>query len=410
MLSSYIDVRFRGLSTELPTRQRSKLCYCTQVYENRNTFLYAFLVKIALVHELLTMRGGAERVLRILADMYPEAPIYTLLYDEKRLGDWFPAERVRTSHLQKWAGISTNHHLYLRNMPAAVEAWDFSEFDLVLSTSSAFAHGIITNGEPKHVSYIHAPARYLWDRTFDVQQRAAKGLLGSLKKKYLERTFHKLREWDAEAADRANVLLSASKNVQRRAELYWRRTSKVVYPPVDDFWNSKTFGNTKQNQPDYFLIVSTLVPYKNIDIAIATCESLGMHLKIVGDGPDRKRLESLAGPQIEFYGHRNNHELGDLYADAKAVLFPGIEDFGLVPLEAMACGTPVIAYRKGGALETVIEGNTGMFFNKQTPESLAAALQTFDASAFDASACKARAAEFSCERFEREIKAVIENV
>ncbi len=366
-----------------------------------------FIMKIALVHELLTMKGGAERVLRILADMYPEAPIYTLLYNEKKLGDWFPAHRVRPSKLQKWTKFSTNHHLFLKHMPAAIEAWDFSEFDVVLSTSSAFVHGIITNGAPKHVSYIHAPARYLWDRTFDVQERAGDGLLGPLKKWHLKRTFHKLREWDAEVAPRPDKLLAASNDVQRRIELYWRRDSTVIYPPIDDFWSSKTFGNAHREKSDYFLIVSTLVPYKMIDIAIEACESAGVHLKIVGDGPDRKRLEKLAGPRTEFYGHRNNDELGNLYADAQAVLFPGREDFGLVPLEAMACGTPVIAYREGGALETIVEGKTGIFFDEQTPESLAKALERFDASLFTVENCKAHAKAFSEERFSQQIRQVV---
>lgn len=350
------------------------------------------------------MRGGAERVLKILAEMYPEAPIYTLLYDEKKLGDWFSRERVRTSSLQKYAGISTNHHLYLRHMPAAVEAWNFSEFDVVLSTSSAFAHGIITNGKPAHLSYIHAPARYLWDRTFDVQERASRGLLGSLKKRHLQKTFHQLREWDAEVAPRPDKLLAASQDVQRRIELYWRRESDVVYPPVDAYWLESTFGNTKRETPNYFLIVSTLVEYKQIDIAIQACNALGAALKIVGEGPDRKRLEQLAGPTIEFYGYRSNDELGDLYADASALLFPGIEDFGLVPLEAMACGTPVIAFRAGGALETVIEGKTGVFFDEQTPESLAATLKSFQRKQFDPESCKNRAQKFSQERFESQIR------
>ncbi len=367
-------------------------------------------MKIALVHELLTMRGGAERVLKILADMYPDAPIYTLLYNEKKLGDWFPKNRIRTpSSLFSYfpSPLKYNHHLYLNKFPAAVESWDFSEYDVVLSTSSAFVHNIITNGKPKHLSYIHAPARYLWDRTFDVQQRASTGILGPLKKKYLQRTFHKLRLWDAENAGRADALLAASEDVQRRIELYWRKQSDIVYPPIDDFWLNTSFGKTKREQSEYFLIVSTLVPYKQIDIAIKACAIAGVPLKIVGEGPDRKRLEALAGPTIEFYGYRSKDEVGDLYADAKALLFPGIEDFGLTPLEAMACGTPVISYRAGGPLETIIEGTTGTFFNEQTPECLAETLQSFDKKQFDAQACKNRAKEFSRERFEKQIHSQI---
>ncbi|MEK7217998.1 MAG: glycosyltransferase family 4 protein, partial [Patescibacteria group bacterium] len=198
-------------------------------------------MKVALVHELLTMKGGAEKVLRILAQMFPEAPIYTLLYDEKKLGDWFPKERITTSNIQRSAERFSHspfsilhspfdHHLYLKRFPAAVESWDFSGFDLVLSSSSAFAHGIITNGRPQHLCYVHSPARYLWDRTHEVMERAGKGLLGPLKRAFLSHAFHKLRVWDAEAADRPDLLLAASRTVQRRIELYWRCESTVVHP------------------------------------------------------------------------------------------------------------------------------------------------------------------------------------
>ncbi|NOS68144.1 MAG: hypothetical protein HOO67_07355 [Candidatus Peribacteraceae bacterium] len=236
-------------------------------------------MRVAIVHELLTMRGGAERVLRVLADMFPDAPIYTLLYNEKKLGTWFPRERVRTSRLQPHFPLSTfhfslNHHLYLRRFPAAVESWDFSEFDLILSSSSAFTHGIIANGKPKHLCYVQSPARYLWDRTHGVLERAGKGILGPLRRRYLSRTFHKLRIWDSEAADRPDGLIAASKEVQRRIELYWRRESAVIHPPIDDFWFTPlapnyelritNFRNPQSAIRNYYLIVSQLASYKRI--------------------------------------------------------------------------------------------------------------------------------------------------
>jgi glycosyltransferase involved in cell wall biosynthesis len=361
-------------------------------------------MKIALVHELLTMRGGAERVFKVLADMYPEAPIYTLLYDEKKLGDWFPRERViiakpPTLHKLLPGNLKNNHHLYLKHFPRMVESWDFSEFDTVISSSSAFTHGIITNGKPKHISYINAPARYLWDRTHDVIEQASGGILGPIKKYYLHSTFHKLRVWDAEVAARPDTLLAASKEVQKRIELYWRRKSQVVYPPIDNFWSSKTFGGTTKENPDYFLVVSSLVRYKRIELAIEACNNLGLHLKIVGEGSDRKRLEKIAGSTIEFYGYRSHDELGDLYADATAIIFPGEEDFGLVPLEAHACGTPVIAQRIGGALETIVEGKTGEYFDDATADSLQVVLQKFDQKKYTKETCKQRATEFSEEKF-----------
>lgn len=362
-------------------------------------------MKVALVHELLTMRGGAEKVLRILADMFPEAPIYTLLYDERKLGEWFPKKRIRTSTLQ---GGSMNHHLHLKKFPAAVEAWDFSEFDLVLSTSSAFVHGIITNSAPKHLCYVHSPARYLWDRTHDVVRDASTGILGPLKKYYLEKTFHKLRIWDSESADRPDMLLAASKAVERRIELYWRRQSNVVYPPIDDAWFSSSDRKpTAKDHSNYFLIVSSLVRYKRIELAIEACNKLGKHLKIIGEGPDRKRLEKIAGPTVEFYGWRQSDELKDLMCDAQAVLFPGDEDFGLVPLESMACGTPVVAFRSGGALETMLEGKTGEFFTQPTAESLANVLQNFDRKKYKKEELIAQAKKFSRERFEKEIRSAV---
>lgn len=368
-------------------------------------------MKIALVHELLTMKGGAERVLRILADMFPEAPIYTLLYDEKKLGDWFPRERVRTSILQPSRSSQLvarsfvfNHHRYLNKFPKAVESWNFDDFDLVISTSSAFVHGIITNNKPKHLCYVHSPARYLWDQTHAVQERASQGILGTLKKAYLSRTFHKLRIWDSETAARPDMLLAASKEVQRRIELYWDRTSDVVHPPISNEWFKKrTTENGQRKTGPYFLIVSTLARYKQIDIAIEAFNKLGLHLKIVGEGPDRQRLERLAGPTIEFYGYRQNDELRDLYTSAQAVLFPGLEDFGLVPVEANACGTPVIAYRGGGVLETQIEGVTAAYFSEQTSDSLAQTLQSFDHKKYSKENCQTQAQSFSRSTFEQQL-------
>jgi len=377
-------------------------------------------MKIALVHELLTMRGGAEKVARVFADMFPDAPIFTLLYDEQKLGDWFPKERVRTSGLQNkrfptpYALLPTpyryNHHLYLKKFPSAVEGWDFSGFDLVISSSSAFAHGIITNGKPKHLSYIHSPARYLFDRTHDVLERAGHGLFGPLRRKFLERTFHQLRIWDSEAADRPDHLIAASKEVQRRIELYWRRESGVIYPPVDDFWLTTTPSPNAQRPTPYFFLASTLVPYKRIDIAIEACNRLKLPLKIAGTGPDARRLKSLAGPTVEFCGYVPDEQLKNLYTHAMATLFPGEEDFGLVPLESMACGTPVIAFRAGGPLETVVEGKTGAFFDEPTVDSLAQALQKFKREDFDSTACRAQAEKFSRQKFEEQMLHTIQRM
>lgn len=355
------------------------------------------------------MRGGAERVLRILAQMYPDAPIYTLLYDEKKLGEWFPKERVRTSNIHPHGDF--NHHHYLKKFPKAVEAWDFSAFDLVISSSSAFAHGIITNGKPKHLCYIHSPARYLWDRTHDVIDRASKGPLGRLKKMYLQSTFHQLRQWDAEVAPRPDTLIAASKEVQRRVQLYWDRNSDVIYPPIDDHWfQERAAINSHMEHSEYFLLVSTLADYKRIDVAIHACNQTKVHLKIVGEGAERKSLEKIAGPTIHFYGWREGDELADLYTGAKATIIPGEEDFGLVALESMACGTAVIGYGKGGITETVINGVTGVFFDAETPESLMHILTSFDPKEYSSQKCKEQAAKFSQSEFEHKIRSAVKTI
>jgi glycosyltransferase involved in cell wall biosynthesis len=367
-------------------------------------------MKVALVHELLTMRGGAEKVLRILAAMYPDAPIYTLLYNQRALGDWFPRERVRTSTIKPWRGM--NHHLYLSQFPSAAEAWAFDEFDLVISTSSAFVHGIITNGNPKHLCYVHSPARYLWDRTHDVIERASGGLFGLLKRRYLEKKFHALRIWDSEAADRPDTLLAASKEVQRRIEQYWRRKSEVVYPPIDDVWLSGSTPRSpkSESRSPYYLIVSTLASYKRIDLAIHACNQTKHRLIIAGQGPALASLRAIAGPTIEFVGYKSDNELRNLYAHAEATIVPGEEDFGLVPLESMACGTPVIAYRAGGPLETIQDRVTGLFFDEPTPASLAAALTAFKKNVFDTKVCVSAAQFFSRTRFEEQIRAAAESL
>lgn len=361
-------------------------------------------MKVALVHELLTMRGGAEKVLEVLAEMFPEALIYTLLYDEKLFGKTFPPSRVRPSRLQSGSWLTKNHHWYLEYFPGAVEAWDFSEFDLVISSSSAFTHGILTNGKPKHLCYVQSPARYLWDRTHDVLNRAGKGPLGFVRKPMLSRLFHKLRIWDSEAAERPDVLIAPSKEIQRRIELYWRRESEVIYPPIEDFWFTP-IPESRSLSP-YFLIVSTLVPYKRIEFAIEACNQLKLPLIIAGDGPHRSALQKIAGPTIKFLGFQSQEKLKELYANATATIFPGDEDFGLVPLESMACGTPVIAFKSGGALETVNE-KTGVFFEEPSWASLATVLKTFDASKFHPDTCRTHAEHFSQKKFEEKIRSAV---
>lgn len=370
-------------------------------------------MKVAIVHELLVKLGGAERVANIFSDLFPDAPIYTLLYDEKKCGEDFPKEKVRVAPgLQRAFNWGIPRRALIGYMDTAIENFDLTEFDLVISSSSAFAHGALTGVGTKHLCYCHSPARYLWDQTFEVQQQQSqRGFFGSLKKILLPGLFHRLRLWDRAAADRPDLIIANAKTVQERIEKYWDQPSKVIFPPVrtEEFYPEK-------NHEGYFLIVSALSPYKNIDLAVKVFSRLTKHkLVVIGDGVERKYLESLAGENIEFLGRKSDAVVKEYLQNCRALLFPGEDDFGIVPVEAMACGKPVIALRKGGATETVIEGKTGIFFDTPTKNALEEALIKFfeKESEFNAEEIHTSAQRFSEENFKkqimREVKELMEN-
>lgn len=322
---------------------------------NRPSFDFAqdkfrIRMRVAIVHELLTMRGGAERVVRAFATMYPDADIFTLLYDERKLGDWFPAHRVRTSRLQRFARLTRlfNHHLYLPFFPRAVGAWDFAGYDLVVSSSSAFVHGLRVPAGTAHVCYVHTPARYLWDQTREVRERMPAPL-----RPLAARLFHRLRTRDATSTDPRARLVAASNVVRRRIELYWGRSSVVVHPFADNRW----FAVPPKPAPTPdgpFVVVANLRTYKRIDRAIDACRSAGIPLSIVGDGPARAALERRAsGADVRFLGRLEGEALRDVYRTARALLVPGVEDFGINAVESLACGTPVITVEGGGTTDIV---------------------------------------------------------
>jgi glycosyltransferase involved in cell wall biosynthesis len=319
--------------------------------------------KIALVHDFLLKLGGAERVLKVFADMFPDAPIYTLLYDEKSVGDVFPKERVRTSSLQKLPGFIRKRQKYLlHKMPRAIEEMDFSEFDIVLSSNSAFSHGIVTNSDTKHVCYCHSPMRYAWDWTHEYIKEQN---LGRVKKAAVAILLNKIRMWDQIAADRVDDYIANSKTVRNRIMKYYRKDSEIIYPPVD----ISRFTPQKKKE-NFFLIVSTITPYKKIDLAVQLFNKIGKELVIIGEGPQKAYLQSISGENISFLGFKSDKETAQYFQNARALIFPGEEDFGITPVEAMACGTPVLAYGKGGVTETVIPGVTGEFFRKPTVDSM----------------------------------------
>lgn len=355
--------------------------------------------KIALVHDFLLKLGGAERVLKVFADMFPEAPIYTLLYDEKSVGEVFPKERVRTSELQKLPGFLRNRQKYLLpKMPRAVEEMDFSEFDIVLSSNSAFTHGIVTNTDTKHFCYCHSPMRYAWDWTHEYIEEQN---VGKIKRAAIAVLLNKVRMWDQIAGDRVDDYIANSKTVRNRIMKYYRKDSEIIYPPVD----IDRFTPQKKKE-NFFLIVSTITPYKKIDLAVQLFNKIGKELVIIGEGPQKPYLQSIAGSNISFLGFKSDKEIAQYYQNARGFIFPGEEDFGITPVEAMASGTPVLAYGKGGVTETVIPGVTGEFFNKPTVDSMEQGLARLltNEKNYVMKAMRERAELFSQERFIEEME------
>jgi glycosyltransferase involved in cell wall biosynthesis len=325
--------------------------------------LFRKLMKVALVHDFLVKMGGAERVLKIFADLYPKAPIYTLLYDEEICGETFPAARVKTSFLQKAPSFLRKRQRYLFPlMPRAIESFDLSEFDLVISSSGAYAHGALIASSATHVCYCHSPMRYAWDYTHEYLREQK---LGVLKGAAVARMLHKVRLWDQVAADRTDLYIANSHHVQKRIKKYYRKEAPVLYPPV----NLDRFEVTPSHQ-DYFLIVSTLSPFKKIDLAIQFFNKTGKKLIIIGEGSQKEYLRKIAAPNIDILGFLPDEIVKKYLQNCRALIFPGEEDFGITPLEAMACGKPVLAYGVGGARETIIPGVTGEFFYEPTIDSM----------------------------------------
>lgn len=352
--------------------------------------------RVALVHDWLVSEGGGEQVLRCFHELYPDAPIYALVYDEEKAPKWLAECEVRTTYIQGWPGGRTHHKLLLPFMPKAWEALDLTEYDLVLSSCSSCCKGVITRPDAVHVCYCHSPIRYVWDLYYDYLEGAS-----GIKHAVMPCMIHKMRIWDFQAAQRVDRFVANSDYVGRRIAKYYRRESTTIHPGI-----RIPDGRVYEERGDYYFVLSRFVGYKRIDIAIEACNMLGRKLVVAGSGGEKEaKLRAMAGPTVEFAGRVSDEQLRDYYAHAKAFLFPGIEDFGLTPLEAMAGGAPVLAYGQGGALETVVDGRTGMFFHEQTPEALANCIEEFERCSFSAAACRARAEQFSQDKFKSQIAA-----
>lgn len=327
------------------------------------------LHKIALAHDFLVSWGGAERVFKVMTEMYPEAPIYTLFYDEALVRERFPGREISTSFLQKLPKWLRQSPLLMPLYPVAVETLDLRDFDTVLSSSGAWMKGLVTRLYTKHVSYLHSPMRFVWD-TFHEHPGFQSGF------KFWKRlSVSYLRLWDKEAADRPDVLLVNSEYTKRRVAKYYRRDSQVVYPPLTLEGGQRESAVPKNEQS--FLVVARLTASKHVDIVVEAFNKLGLPLKIIGTGREEKSLRSLAGSQITFLGVLSDEALQQEYAAARALIQPSEEDLGLVALEALTFGVPVIAYKEGAVREIVTPGETGELFDDIVPESVADGVRRF---------------------------------
>jgi glycosyltransferase involved in cell wall biosynthesis len=354
-------------------------------------------LRVALVHDFLLDLRGAERVFLQLCGMFPEADIFTAVYDPVGTQGRFEDRNVITSGLQKLRPTARNFRPLLPFYPAAIESLDLRGYDLVISSSSAWAHGVIPDENAVHVCYCHNPFRYAW-----TEREATLEARNSLVRPALARVLHRWRQWDFIAAQRVDAYVSNSKTTQQRVERYFSRESTVIYPPVE----------IERFSPgpvaDHHLVLSELIAHKRIEIIVRAFSRLGLPLVVAGDGPDARRLQRLAGPSVEFAGRISDHQAEQFLRSSQSLVVAATEEFGIAAVEAQASGRPVIALRAGGLLETVIEGETGIFFDKADPASLCTALESFEQSNFSTNDCVAQAQRFSPERFAREFATIVD--
>jgi glycosyltransferase involved in cell wall biosynthesis len=366
-------------------------------------------MRLALIHDWLNQIGGAEDVLETLVDIFPHAPVYTSMYWQEGMPPTYRSWDIRATWMDRLPSIYRHHQPYLPLYPLAFARLDLSSYDVVLSNKSGFCHGVRTD-ETLHICYCLTPTRYVWD----FEAYAAREALPSALKTALRPTIALLRRWDYRAAQRVDHFIAISREVQARIRRHYERDSVIIYPPVDTArFHPSTLptvaGHRPAPAPDgYYLIVSRLIPYKRIDLAVRAFNQLELPLVIAGAGRAREPLEALAGPTVTFLGRVPDEDLPDLFARCRAYVLPGVEDFCIAPVQAQAAGRPVIAYGAGGALDTVIEGKTGALFHQQTPEALAAAVRNFDPKSIAPRACTENAARFDTSVFKQQLTRFIE--
>jgi len=357
-------------------------------------------VKVAIVHDYLNQAGGAERVVGTLHTMFPEAPIFTTILDRGSLWEVLRDADIRTSWMQKLPLLKRHFKAYLLFYPGAIERFDLREFDLVISSSSAFGKAAITRKDAVHICYCHTPMRFVWD----YERYMEREQYGSPVRAVLVPVLRRFRKWDVKTAVRPDCYVANSTVVADRIRRFYGRESIIVPPPV------AVQRFTPVSEPeDFYLIVSRLNPYKRADLVVKAFNDLGRPLVIIGDGPDRAVLQRMAKPNIRFLGRLPDPEVASYYARCRALIFPGDEDFGIVPLEANAAGRPVIAFQAGGALDTVVDGETGIFFRELTPESLGNAVLRAEATPWDSAAIRRHAEDFAEPHFRERFMRVVED-
>jgi glycosyltransferase involved in cell wall biosynthesis len=354
--------------------------------------------RVAISHEWLTIPGGSEKVVLQFLELFPDAEIYTTVYDPEPWPDSIKSARVHPSFLDRLPAANRIYPRLLPFMNAAFESFNLGGYDLVLSSNHACAKNVITAPGTLHVCYCHTPMRYAWDPGFFAGEQ-----LGLAERALLPLLIGRLRRQDAVAATRPDAYIANSRHVAARIRKYYRRDSTVIHPPCD----VERFLGTPRREGDYYLFLGRLVPYKRADLAVAACARLDRPLKVVGSGRGGESLAEIAGPRTELLGFVEDDELAEIVAGARALLFPGEEDFGMVPVEVQAAGVPVIAYGRGGAADSVVDGITGILYEEAGVDSLCAAIERFEATSFDEQELRQRAATFSPERFRDEMSEVL---
>lgn len=357
--------------------------------------------RVALVHDYLNQNGGAERVVEAFHDLYPLAPVYTSIYAPELMPALYRDWDIRTSFMQHLPGIHRHHQPYLPLYPFAFNRFQLDGYDLVLSSSSAWGKGVKTGPDTLHICYCHAPMRFAWD----FADYAERERLGGWQRAALTPMLGWLRRWDRRTAGSVDAFIANSGIIAERIKRYWGREATVINPPVD-------LTGLRQAAPseieDYYLVLSRLVPYKRIDIVVEAFTALGLPLKVAGDGRARAELELIAGPNIQFLGQVSDEQKAHLLAHCQAAIFPGEDDFGIAQVEVQASGRPAIALARGGSLDTVIDGETGILFEPRSVEGLIEAVRRFERKMFSADAIVSNARRFGRERFEREMQDFID--